>query len=317
MGVFLLKRTLLLFPVLLGVSVVVFLALHLAPGNPAQLLLGPMATPYQVKQLTIELGLNQPLAIQYWKWLTSILQGNLGWSIVYHQSVTTLVFQKLWNTLILAFTSFVIATVIGIVLGSVSGFLNGSWLDHVLNVLNFTSLSIPVFWLGQLFILVFGLHYHWFPINGMYNAGGSQNAGQLAMHLVLPSVALAAAPGAVIAQITRVALIEELNQQYMLTARSKGLTFWQANVSHALRNAWIPIVTTLGLEINYLIGGDVLIENVVSWPGAGQLLVQSVLGRDYPTILGATIVLAVIFVLVNLIVDAMYPMLNPKVDANG
>lgn len=316
MGVFLLKRTLLLFPVLFGVSVVVFLALHLAPGNPAQLLLGPLATPEQVQKLSIELGLNKPLIVQYWIWLSSVLQGNLGWSIVYHQSVASLVFQKLWNTLVLALSAFVIATLLGVAIGIVSGFFNGTWMDHILNVLNFTSLSIPVFWLGQLFLLIFGLHYHWFPINGMYNPGSPHTIGQLAQHLVLPAVALAAAPGAVIAQITRLAFIEELHQQYMLTARSKGLTFWHASVSHALRNAWIPIITTLGLEINYLIGGDVLIENVVSWPGVGQLLVQSVLGRDYPTILGTTILLAVIFVVVNLLVDALYPMLNPKVDAD-
>lgn len=316
MGPFLIRRSLLVLPVLFGVAIVVFVALHLAPGNPAQLLLGPMATPAQLHQLTVQLGLDKPLIVQFWDWLSGVVRGDLGWSIQYHQSVSSLVLVKLVNTLILAVTAFVLSSVIGILIGLISGYWSGKWIDHVLNVANFIALSLPVFWLGQLFILVLGLHYHWFPISGMYQTGDTETLGQLMHHLVLPSVALAAAPGAVIAQITRVSFIEELRQQYMLTARSKGITYIKAAVKHALRNAWIPIVTTLGLEINYLIGGDVLIENVYSWPGVGQLLVQSVLSRDYPTILGATILLAVIFVLINFAVDALYPILNPKVDVH-
>lgn len=317
MATFLIKRTVILFPVLLGVSIVVFVALHLAPGNPAQMLLGPMATPSQLHAMSVQLGLNRPLVVQYVVWLGHLLTGDMGTSIMYHQSVRSLVFEKLGNTLVLTSVSFMLASVFGIFVGIASGFFRGTVLDHVLNVFSFVGLSVPVFWLGLLFILVFGLHFHMFPINGMYTIGDAETVGQVANHLVLPAIALAIAPGAVIAQITRVALIEELNQQYMLTARSKGLTFWQAAVKHALRNAWIPVITTLGLEINYLIGGDVLIENVFSWPGVGQLLVQSVLSRDYPVILGTTIVMSVIFVVVNLVVDVLYPILNPKVEADG
>lgn len=305
-----------LIPVLFGVAVVVFICLHLAPGNPAQLLLGPMATPAELHALTVELGLNKPLVVQFWDWFSALLTGNLGWSVQFHQSVNSLIFPKLLNTLILTVTAFVISSVAGIFAGLVGGLWHGKWIDHVFNVLNFMALSLPVFWLGQLLIMVLGLHFHLFPIEGMYAIGSNETVSTLAHHLALPALALAAAPGAVIAQITRVAFIDELKQQYMLTARSKGLMYIQAALLHALRNAWIPIVTTLGLEINYLIGGDVLIENVFSWPGIGQLLVQSVLSRDYPVILGSTIVLAVIFVVVNFLVDALYPMLNPRVDAN-
>lgn len=174
-----------------------------------------------------------------------------------------------------------------------------------------------MFWLGLLAILYFGLGLHWLPISGMYSPGSAESVGQILQHLILPAVVLAVAPGAVIAQITRTSLVEEINKPYVRTARAKGLSARRAILRHALRNAWIPVMTTLGLEINYIIGGDVLVENVFNWPGAGQLLVQSVLNRDYPTILGTTLILAVIFVVVNLLVDSLYPMLDPRVTYDG
>lgn len=317
MALFLFRRILLLIPVMLGVTILIFLALHLAPGNPAQLLLGPLATPQQLQAITVQLGLNQPLPIQYLRWLGSLLVGNLGQSIELHQSVSQLVFSKLGNTLILATASFILASVFGILVGIVSGIMEGKWIDLVFNVLGFMGLSMPVFWLGFIFILVFGLKLGWFPVTGMFNAGDTESMGSVVNHLVLPSVTLAIAPAAVIAQLARVAIIEERKQLYVRTAIAKGLTFRHALLKHALRNAWIPIITTLGLEVNYLIGGDVLVENIFNWPGVGQLLVQSVLARDYPTILGASVVLSLIFVLVNLLIDTTHPMIDPRVKANG
>lgn len=302
---------------MLGVTILIFLALHLAPGNPAQLLLGPLATPEQLQAITVQLGLNQPLPIQYLRWLGSLLQGNLGQSIELHQAVVQLVFSKLGNTLLLAGVSFVLASIFGILAGIISGLFEGSVIDWIFNVLGFTGVSMPVFWLGFIFILVFGLKLGWFPITGMYDAGGPESFGSVLDHLVLPSVTLAIAPAAVIAQLSRVALIEERKQLYVRSAIAKGLSYRQAVIKHSLRNAWIPIVTTLGLEVNYLIGGDVLVENIFNWPGVGQLLVQSVLSRDYPTILGVSVVLSFIFVVVNLLIDTSHPLLDPRVKANG
>lgn len=317
MAQFLFRRFLLLIPVLLGVTVVVFLALHLAPGNPAQILLGPMATPSQLHALTVQLGLNKPLPVQYVQWLFSLVKGNLGTSIQLHEAVGPLVVGRLGNTMILAIAAFLVASILGIGVGILSGFHEGNIWDVVLNVTGFVGLSMPVFWLGLILILVFGLELHWLPVTGMYSPGGLETTSQVFAHLLLPASALAVAPGAVIAQLTRVAIIEERHQLYMRTAQAKGLSFRSALLKHALRNAWIPIVTTLGLEINYIIGGDVLVENIFNWPGVGQLLVQSVLARDYPTILGASVVLATIFVLVNFAIDALYPLLDPRVKANG
>ncbi|WP_053960284.1 ABC transporter permease [Sulfobacillus thermosulfidooxidans] len=317
MAQFLIRRFLLLIPVMFGVTVLIFLALHLAPGNPAQLLLGPMATPSQLHAITVQLGLNQPWPVQYSKWVIDLLRGNMGQSIQLHEAVTPLVFAKLKNTLILASGAFVLSSVVGISVGVIAGIKENSWIDVMANVASFTGLSVPVFWLGLVAILIFGLKLHWFPVTGMYALGTSGSLGQLLSHLVLPAATLAVAPGAVIAQLTRVAIIEERHQLYVRTAIAKGLSVNKAAVRHALRNAWIPIVTTLGLEVNYLIGGDVLVENIFNWPGIGQLLVQSVLARDYPTILGASVVLATIFVLVNFAIDAVYPLIDPRVKANG
>lgn len=314
---FLIRRTLLLVPVMFGITVLIFLALHLAPGNPAQLLLGPLATPRALHQITIQLGLNQPLPIQYIKWVGNLLQGNMGQSIQLHEAVAALVMSKLANTVVLAVTAFIIASVVGIGLGVLAGLKEKTWIDVVVNVSGFAGLSVPVFWLGLIAILIFGLKLHWFPVTGMYNAGSTESFGQLASHLILPAGTLAVAPGAVIAQLTRVAFLEERHQLYVRTAIAKGLSPNRAAVRHALRNAWIPIVTTLGLEISYLIGGDVLVETIFNWPGLGQLLVQSVLARDYPTILGASVVLAAIFVLVNFAIDALYPLMDPRVKASG
>lgn len=317
MATFLIRRTLLLIPVMFGVTVLIFLALHLAPGNPAQLLLGPMATPSALHAITVQLGLNQPLPVQYIKWVGSLLQGNLGQSIQLHEAVTTLVMSKLGNTLVLALTSFIIASVVGIGVGILAGLKERTWVDVFTNVSGFTGLSLPVFWLGLIAILIFGQQLQWFPVTGMYAVGLPGTFGELLYHLVLPAATLAVAPGAVIAQLTRVAFLEERHQLYVRTAVAKGLSVNGAAVRHALRNAWIPIITTLGLEISYLIGGDVLVENIFNWPGIGQLLVQSVLARDYPTILGASVALSTIFVLVNFAIDALYPLIDPRVSTHG
>ncbi len=314
---FMARRALLLVPVLWSVTVVVFIALHLAPGNAAQLLLGPQATPGQVQALERQLGLDQPLPVQYLHWLQGVVVGDFGTSITYHEAVAPLVVGYLTNTLVLAAVAFVIATLAGMVLGVLAAFFSGRLIDHVVNVGDFVGLAVPVFWLSLIFALIFGLVLRWFPVSGMYTAGVPPSLPDLAHHIVLPAVALAVAPAAVVAQVARTSLLAEIGLPYVKVARAKGLSYRRAVLRHALRNALIPIVTTLGLEINYIIGGDVLVENVFSWPGVGHLLVVSILNRDYPVVLGATLILAAIFVVVNMLTDMLYPLLDPRVAVHG
>ncbi|MDX2004836.1 MAG: ABC transporter permease [Meiothermus sp.] len=310
---YLARRFALFLLVLWGVSVTVFAALQLAPGNPAQLLLGPQATPETLERVTRELGLDRPVLVQYWRWLSSALQGDLGTSITLREPVNKLVFERLANSMILAIPAFFLATFLGLSLGILSVIFRRGWLDHTANTLMFVGLAIPVFWLGLVLIIVFGLRLGWLPVSGMYPPGGERSFEEIARHLVLPAVTLAVAPAAVIAQIARSALLDEVTRDYVRTAVSKGLSQRSATVHHALRNTWIPVVTALGLEINYVIGGAVLVENVFNWPGIGQLLVQAALNRDYPVVLGASLVLAAIFVAVNFLVEAVYVLIDPRV----
>jgi ABC-type dipeptide/oligopeptide/nickel transport system permease component len=313
-GIYSLARRLALFILVLwGGSVLVFAALQLTPGNPALLLLGPQATPESLERITRQLGLDQPLVVQYGRWLTSALQGDLGTSIMLREPVVQLVMNRLANSGILAVPAFLLATTLGLGLAVLSGIYHRGWLDPATNTLLFVGLAIPVFWLGLILIIVFGLHLGWLPVGGMHSPGGERTLQALAAHLVLPALTLAAAPAAVIAQITRAALLDEIKRDYVRTGVGKGLSQRKAIVRHALRNTWIPVVTTLGLQINYLIGGAVLVENVFNWPGVGQLLVQATINRDFPVVLGASLILAAIFVAVNFLVEAVYILIDPRV----
>ncbi|WP_344982532.1 ABC transporter permease [Deinococcus rubellus] len=303
--------------VLWGVSLTVFLALHLAPGNPAQLLLGSFATPEALSRLTLELGLDQPLPVQYGHWLVHVFHGDLGTSIMLKAPVTTILAERLHNSVVLALPAFILATVLGILAGLLSGMYRRGWVDHTANTVMFVGLAMPVFWLGLVLILVFGLSLGWLPTSGMASPGAEPNLSDVTRHLILPVLTLALAPAAVIAQITRSTLLDEIKQDYVRTGVAKGLSANRAVVRHALRNTWIPVITTLGLEMNYVIGGSVLVENVFNWPGIGQLLVQSAISRDYPVVLGASLILAAIFVVVNFLVEASYGLVDPRQRGHG
>lgn len=310
------QRLLLFVFVLWGVSATVFLALHLAPGNPAQLLLGPFATRESLQRLTVDLGLDQPAIVQYVKWMSHAFVGDLGTSISLKQAVTSVLHDRLINSMILAVPTFFLSSVLGIAFGLGSGLYRRGWVDHTANTVMFVALAVPVFWLGLVLILFFGLQLGWFPTSGMDSPGSSRDWSDIGRHMVLPVITLSLAPAAVIAQITRSTLLDEIKQDYVRTGIAKGLSSSKAIWRHALRNTWIPIVTTLGLEINYVIGGAVLVENVFNWPGVGQLLVQSAISRDYPVVLGASLLLAAIFVFVNFVVEALYPVIDPRLKSS-
>jgi peptide/nickel transport system permease protein len=309
---YLVKRLLGLLPVLFGVSVVVFLAMKLIPGDVTQTLLGPMATEATVAQLRSSLGLDQPIHMQYAKWLWRTLQGDLGMSPIVHKPVTEILVPKFWNTLVLAGASFVLAAGMGVAVGMLAAGRQGSVLDRIGIGASLVVGNMPPFWLGLVLISLFAIKLRWLPSLGMYSLRGGGGIADLLLHLLLPAVTTAAAPGAIIARMTRASILEILGQDFIKVARAKGLPERVVIGAHALRVAAPPIVTICGLQVGYLLGGAVFTEEVFGWPGLGRQLVSSVIARDIQVVQGVVLFIALSFVLVNLVVDITNLMLDPR-----
>jgi peptide/nickel transport system permease protein/oligopeptide transport system permease protein len=301
--VYALRRTLVAIPLLLVVSLVVFLLMQLTPGDPARLMLGQDATPDGIRQLREQFGLDLPLPQQYALFLSNLFRGDLGRSYQTHLSVGAMLWQAWPNTLVLAIAAILIALVIGMPAGVITAVRRGSVLDHGTRLFLLLAVSMPVFWLGPLLIYFFSLHLGWFPTSG---TGTPQ-------HLVLPAVSLATFSLAVIIRLTRSSMIETLHQDYVRTARAKGLPQTLVVARHALGNSLIPVLTIAGLQFGQLLAGAALTETVFDWPGLGRLVVTAVFNRDYPTIRGAILLIAATFILVNLIVDLTYAALDPRI----
>jgi peptide/nickel transport system permease protein len=297
------RRLLLLVPVLLGVSIGSFALLHLVPGDPAQILAGQEATEEVLTRIRHEHGLDRPLPIQYAVYLGNAVQGNLGISIQSRQPVATLIVQRFPFTLRLAFLAILVSAVLGVVAGVIAATRRNSMLDLAALLGSLVGISLPIFWLGLLMMLVFSVRLQWFP------AGGSGTAA----HLVLPALVLGAASSGVIARMTRASMLEVLRQDYVRTARAKGLREQIVIYRHALKNAMIPILTVFGLEFGYNLGGAVLTETVFSLPGVGRLIVEGIFARDYPVVQGAMLVVATTFVAVNLLTDIAYALFDPRI----
>lgn len=312
MTIYIARRLLALVPVLLGVSVMIFLGMKLIPGDVARALLGPIATDVSIAQLQQALGLDQPIHIQYAKWLWRALHGDLGLSPIVHKPVFEVLLPKFWNTLILAGASFMLAAVLGIGIGVVAAARQRSGLDRVTIAASLIVGNMPPFWLGLVLISVFAINLRWLPSLGMYSSRGDGGSLDLLLHLILPAVTTAAAPAAIIARMTRASVLEILGQDYIRAARAKGLTERVVICGHALRVAWPPIVTIAGLQVGYLLGGAVFTEEVFGWPGLGKQLVSAVIARDVLVVQGAALFIALSFVLVNLIVDVVNQYLDPR-----
>jgi peptide/nickel transport system permease protein len=312
-GRFLARRLLHLGPVLLGVSVIVFLVLHLAPGDPAEVMLGANANKEDLDRLRVQLGLDQPLHVQYLHWIGHVARGDLGRSLWMKRPVLGEVLERFKATLILTGTALLLSTVGGIALGIASATRANSLLDRCSAVASLFGASMPVFWLGIVLMVVFSLWLGWLPASGMYAPYGGGGPRDLLAHLVLPAVTLAAASVTIIARLTRATMLETLGQDYVRTARAKGLSERPVVWRHALKNALIPIVTVVGVQAGYLLGGAVLTETVFAWPGVGTLVVQGILARDVPLVQGGVLVIALSFVLVNLAVDTLYAWLDPRI----
>jgi peptide/nickel transport system permease protein len=300
---YVLKRVVLALPVLVGVSVVVFVAIRLIPGDPAQLMAGQAATQEVVQQIRQSLGLDQPLPVQYLYFLRNVVRGDLGRSLFNGAPVVEELAQRFPRTVRLALASMAVASLIGIPAGILAATRRSTWVDTAVMLVALAGVSVPVFWLGLNLILLFSVRLQWLPSFGY----------ETWRHLVLPSLTLGAASTAVVARMTRSAMLEVLGQDYVRTARAKGLAERVVVSRHALRNALIPVVTVLGLQLGTLLSGAVLTETVFAWPGIGRLLVEAVLARDYPIIQGATLLIAATFVVLNVAVDVLYGLLDPRI----
>ena len=292
-----------LVPVLFGVTLVSFSLLHLVPGDPAELLAGLEATREDVDRIRTEYGLDQPLVVQYLRFVGDAVRGDLGISIQSRHPVLTLLLQRLAFTLQLSMVSILVASAIGLVAGIISATRQYSFFDTFSMLGALFGISMPIFWLGLLLILVFAVRLHWLPSGG---------TGTL-RHLILPAIALGSASAAVIARMTRASMLEVARQDYIRTARATGYRESVVVFRHALKNAMIPVLTVFGLEFGYMLGGAVLTETVFSLPGIGRLLVEGIFARDCPGVQGAMIAVATTFVLVNLLTDVAYAFFDPRI----
>ncbi|HEU5193686.1 MAG TPA: nickel ABC transporter permease [Methylomirabilota bacterium] len=302
MKTFLLRRLWQSLVVLLGVSFVVFLILHLT-GDPALVLLSPEATAEDVRRFREAMGFNDPFLVQYWRFLTGALRGDFGQSVRHGEPAFGLVVERLPATFELAGAALLLALVLSIPVGIVSAVRRNTVLDYVSTVVALLGQSMPTFWLGIMLILLLSVQLQWLPSSGR---GGWE-------HLILPAVTLGLFTTARITRLTRSGMLEVLNQDYIRTARAKGVSNPPVVWKHALKNAAIPIVTIVGIELGTLLGGSVITETIFAWPGVGRLSVQAINNRDYPVVQASVFLLATTFVVVNLLVDVVYTYLDPRI----
>jgi peptide/nickel transport system permease protein len=311
MVAFLIKRLLATIPTILLVTIAVFLILRLTPGGPAVAMLGDQASPEAVAALNQKLGLDKPLYIQYLRWLGNALHGDLGRSAFGNQPVTELIVQRIVPTLELSILALIVSLLIGISAGVIAAVKRNTAIDAVASILAILGVSTPSFWLAILLVLIFSLKLTWLPALG-YVSPFSNLATNL-KDMLLPSLTLGVILAAVITRFTRASMLDSLYQDYVRTARSKGLEERTVILRHALGNAMIPIVTVVGLELGGLLSGAVIIETIFSLPGNGQLLVTSIFNRDFPVVQGLVVVIAIVFILVNVAVDVVYALIDPRI----
>jgi peptide/nickel transport system permease protein len=300
---YVIKRLFSTIPVLFGISLLLFFMLRALPGDPAQVLAGQMATQEDIEIMRHQLGLDRPIFVQYAAFLGRLARFDLGRSARTQNPVIQEVWARLPNTLLLAVVAITLACLFGIPAGIISAVRPYTLLDYLVTSTALFGISMPVFWLGLMLVVLFSIMLNWLPAGGT----GSWK------HVILPSITLAAFVMAFIARMTRSSMMEVLSQDYTTTARSKGLKEQVVIIKHALKNALIPIITVIGLQFGLLLGGAVLTETVFAWPGLGRLIVDSILARDYPVIQGAILIFALLYILVNLIIDLIYAFVDPRI----
>lgn len=312
MGATIAKRLLAAIPVLLGLTVIVFLIMAMIPGDPATAILGSYATPDNVERLNRQLGLDRSLPEQYVIWLSNVLQGDLGRSYALNRPVLDEVLERLGATLLLAGTALVLCSLFGLVAGVVSAVRQYGITDKVVTVLVLVGISMPAFWLGLLLILAFAVHWQVFPASGMFSIYGGGGPVDLLRHLTLPALTLAIVATGVIARLTRTAMLEVLRQDYIRTARAKGLGEGSVIVRHAFKAALVSVIPVIGIQAGFVLGGAVYVETVFQWPGIGSMLVNAISQRDILLVQGGVLVVAAAYVLFNLAADIAQMALDPR-----
>jgi peptide/nickel transport system permease protein len=325
------KRLILTIPTLLGVSIIVFLLIHMIPGDPLDVMLGDRASEAARIAFTERLGLDQPLYIQYWRWFSNAITGDFGTSIRSNETVMSEILSRLPATIELTVVALFIAVVFGIFIGVTSARYRNSILDQTMIGFSLLGVSVPIFWLGMMMIFFFAVILGWLPVSGRMPMGVSMPGGtglylidtlvagkmnlfiEALRHLIMPASALATVSLALITRVTRSGMLDVLSEDYVRTARAKGLPNRKVIYKHALKNAMIPVVTVVGLQFAKLMGGAILTETVFSWPGIGRLLITAISYRDYPMVQGIVFFVAFAFILINILIDLLYAYLDPRI----
>ena len=323
MVAYVIRRLLLLIPMAIGMVVVTFGLLLIIPGDPAAVLLGQDATPEAIENLRNTLGLNDPWYIRLWDYFAALLQGDMGRSIFQNQPVAEIIFGRLGATIELAVVALLLATLIGLTLGVLAAIRQGSWIDTVTMLFAQLGVSMPVYWLGLLLMLLFAVQLGWLPSIGRgvplpeallaAITGRPQVLWDSIAHIALPALALAANSAAIISRLVRASMLEVLREDFVRTAYAKGLRRGRVVIRHALRNALLPVLSVIGLRFGALLGGAVLTESIFAWPGLGQLTIAAISQRDLPLIQGIVLTFAIVFALVNLVVDLLYAAVDPRI----
>lgn len=323
MVAYVIRRLLLLIPMAIGMVVVTFGLLLIIPGDPAAVLLGQDATPEAIETLRNTLGLNDPWYIRLWDYFAALLQGDMGRSIFQNQPVSEIILGRLGATIELAVVALILATLIGLTLGVLAAIRQGSWVDTVTMLFAQLGVSMPVYWLGLLLMLLFAVQLGWLPAIGRgvplpeaflaALTGRPQVLWDSIGHIALPALALAANSAAIISRLVRASMLEVLREDFVRTAYAKGLRKGRVVIRHALRNALLPVLSVIGLRFGALLGGAVLTESIFAWPGLGQLTIAAISQRDLPLIQGIVLTFAIVFALVNLVVDLLYAAVDPRI----
>lgn len=313
MQAYVLKRLVAVVPVLFGLSIIVFLVMALIPGDTATAILGSYATPENVERINRDLGLDKPLVQQYAIWIGNVLQGDFGRSFALNRPVLDEVLERFQATLVLAGVSLVLCSVIGLFAGVISAVRQFGWADRIITFFVLAGISTPSFWLGLLLIYLFAVHWRILPASGMYAVYGGGDLKDLLLHLILPAATLAVVAAGVIARLTRGAMLEVLRQDYVRTARAKGLPERRVIYAHAFRAALVSVVPAIGIQAGFVLGGAVYVETVFQWPGIGAMLVKAISTRDILLVQGGVLVVAASYVLFNLLADIVQSMLDPRI----
>lgn len=311
------KRILIAIGVLFGVSVIIFSLVHMQPGNPYTSMIDPTVPPEVIKEMLTKIGYYDPIHIKYIKWISRALRGDLGYSIQYGQPVLQVINSRIWNTVLLSSFALIISTILGIIIGIISAIKKNTLFDYVTTVFSFIGISIPAFFFGLLLIKIFAFDFPILPVSGMKTLGedytGIKNALDVLKHMILPGLVLALLQSAAFVRYTRSSMLEVLDKDYIRTARAKGLTKKKSILKHGVKNALIPLVTIICMQIPFIFSGALLTETIFVWPGIGRLNYDAVLNRDYPLIMGILMILSIIILLSNLLADILYAVIDPRI----